>query len=156
MTEPQPRFLLTAADIASMPEERRVHKVNPGAARFQRTIGKLTGLTALGVHVIRLAPGDTSSEYHFHHHEEEFVYVLAGRGVAEIGDERREVGPGDFMGFPAGSPGHALSNPFDTELVCLVAGQHFEHDECDYPRAGKRRLRRDGENVYIPLPPAQS
>jgi uncharacterized cupin superfamily protein len=33
--------------------------------------------------------------------KEEFVYVMYGRGIAEIGDEQHDVGPGDVMLFTA-------------------------------------------------------
>ena len=39
------------------------------------------------------------------------------RGIAEIGDETFEVGPGDAMLFTAPSVGHHLRNPFEVDLV---------------------------------------
>jgi uncharacterized cupin superfamily protein len=48
-----------------------------------------------------MPPGKESFVYHSHHREEEWIYVLSGRGVAEIDGEEFEVGAGDFMGFPA-------------------------------------------------------
>ncbi|WP_231510189.1 cupin domain-containing protein [Fischerella sp. PCC 9605] len=39
--------------------------------------------------------------------EEEWVYILSGRGIAEIGDRSYSVEPGDFMGFS-----HELINLF--------------------------------------------
>lgn len=35
--------------------------------------------------------------YRLHYREEEWIYVLAGRGIAEIGDEEITVGAGDFL-----------------------------------------------------------
>jgi len=47
---------------------------------------------------------------------------LSGRGIAEIGDEEVEVGPGDFMGFATPSSAHHLRNRFDVDLVYLMGG----------------------------------
>jgi len=77
------------------------------------------------------------------------VYVLAGRAIAEIGDEKHEVAPGDFMGFVAGSTPHCLHNPNAEDLVYLVGGNRLPFDICDYPRVGKRRYRINGKNVYV-------
>lgn len=74
----QPRELLKAADIANMEPERAVHALNGNAVRLRKSIGDLTGLTQLGVHLITLMPGHASAEYHRHWYEEEFVYVLSG------------------------------------------------------------------------------
>lgn len=45
---------------------------------------------------------------HVHEHEEEAFYVLEGRGVFAVGDERRELGAGDFVIVPRGLP-HTLA-----------------------------------------------
>jgi len=144
----RPHPLLQAADIQGIPETRYVHPLDANAVRQTRSLGDATGLTALGVHLVRLSPGSVSTVYHFHHHDEEWVYVLSGRGVAEIGDERFDVGPGDFMGFVAGSLPHLLTNPHAEDLVYLVGGTRPPFDVCDYPRIGKRRYRTHG-NVHF-------
>ncbi len=45
--------------------------------------------------------------------EEEWVYILSGRGIAEIGDREYEVEPGDFMGFGLPQQPHHIRNPFN-------------------------------------------
>ena len=98
--------LLRRTDIEALPERRHVHQFNPNAVRMTRSISELLGLTRVGVHLIRLEPGRDSTQFHSHDRDEEFVYVLSGRGVADIGDARHEVGPGDFMAFPERSAPH--------------------------------------------------
>jgi uncharacterized cupin superfamily protein len=98
---------------------------------------------------VRLLKGDTSSVLHMHHQDEEWVYILSGRGIANIGDEQHAVGPGDFMGFAAGSLPHNLHNPNEEDLVYLVGGNRWPYDVCDYPKAGKRRYRINGKNAYV-------
>jgi uncharacterized cupin superfamily protein len=85
---------------------------------------------------------------HSHEREEEWIYVLSGRGVAEIDGEEHEVGPGDFMGFPTPAAAHHLRNPFDEDLVYLVGGETVDVEVADFPRLGKRTIRR-GHDVEI-------
>jgi len=141
--------LLRSADIQTLPEVRRPHPLDPEIVRHTRSLGDAAGLDSLGVHYVRLERGDTSSVLHFHHQDEEWVYILSGRGIAEIGDEKHEVGPGDFMGFVAGSLPHNLHNPHPEDLVYLVGGNRLPFDVCDYPRVGKRRYRINGKNAYV-------
>jgi uncharacterized cupin superfamily protein len=77
-----------------------------------------------------------------HHLEEEWLYIIAGRGIAEIDDHEFEVGAGDFMGFPTPSVAHHLRNPFAQDLVYLMGGESRELEVADFPRLGKRMVRR--------------
>src|SRR3546814_13528598 len=47
------------------------------------------------------------------------------------------VGPGDFMGFTAPSPGHHLVNPYQEDLVYLMGGERSGLEIGRFPRAGK-------------------
>ena len=147
MTTPHP--LVRAKDIEALPEEARKHPLDASLVRHTRSLGDAVGLTRLGVHLVRLTKGGTSAVFHRHHQDEEWVYVLSGRAIAEIGDDKHDVGPGDFIGFAAGSAAHNLHNPHDEDFVYLCCGDHVQFDVCDYPRAGKRRYRIDGKNVYV-------
>ena len=133
-----------AAAIAALPETRNVHQFNANGVRHARNLGDALGLQRLGVHLVRLEPGRDSTTFHYHEADEEFVYVLSGRGIAEIGDHRVEVGAGDFMAFPAPSPGHMLSNPFDEDLVYLMGGERNAVDVVRYPRDGWTLVKANG------------
>ncbi|MGQ0523242.1 MAG: cupin domain-containing protein [Betaproteobacteria bacterium] len=143
--------LLRANDIDALPENERVHALDAEAVRHTRSLGDAVGLSTLGVHLVRLKQGRRSSVFHFHHHDEEWIYILSGRGVTEIGEERMEVGAGDFMGFVAGSLPHNLHNPNPEDLVYLVGGNRLPFDVCDYPRIRMRRYRTNGVNEYVSL-----
>ena len=86
--------------------------------------------------------------YHSHHREEEWIYVLSGCGVAEIDAEEFEVAAGDFLGFSAPQVAHHLRNPYDEGLVYLVGGEALDFDIAEFPRLGKRMVRR-GQEVEI-------
>jgi uncharacterized cupin superfamily protein len=146
--------LLRKSAIEALHEEARAHALDPAIVRHTRSLGDAVGLTTMGVHLVRLKPGETSTVHHFHHHDEEWVFALAGRAVAEIGDEKHEIGAGDFMGFVAGSLAHSLHNPHAGDFVYLVGGNRLPFDVCEYPRALKRRYRVNGKNVYVDHPGA--
>ena len=63
-----------------------------------------------------------------------------------IGDDSFDIEAGDVMAFPAGSPAHSMSNPYDEDLVYLMGGECNSNDVVHYPRIersmvkfGKRR-----------------
>ena len=141
--------LLRKADVEQLHEEVRPHPLDPALVRHTRSLGDAVGLSTIGLHLVRLKQGNTSSVHHFHHQDEEWVYILSGRAITEIGDEKHDVGAGDFMGFVAGSVPHCLHNPHAEDLVYLVGGNRLPFDVCDYPRMGKRRYRINGKNVYV-------
>jgi uncharacterized cupin superfamily protein len=124
------------------PDDRTFrHPLNPHAEVHIRPLSRLTGMSRLGVSQARVPPGKESFIYHTHHCEEEFIYILSGRGVAEIGDQEYEVAAGDFMAFPTPSVGHHLRNPFDEDLVYLTGGENRSVEIADFPRIGKRMYR---------------
>lgn len=143
--------LLRKSDIEQIVETRHSHVLDPEAQRLTRSLGDAAGLKTIGVHLVRLEPGRESTVYHFHRQDEEWIYILSGRGIAEIGGEKFEIGPGDFMGFVAGSAPHTLTNPQREDLVYLVGGNRCPIDICDYPRHGMRRYRVDGVSEFVRL-----
>lgn len=144
---PQP--LLTASAIAAMAEDRFIHPLNPKAIRHGKSLGDATGLHHIGIHQVRVEPGHDSTQYHVHQGEEEFIYIISGRGLAELGEDTVEVGPGDFMGFAAGGLPHSLTNPFGEDLVYLVGGMRLDFDICDYPKINTRLYRRGLKREYV-------
>ena len=138
-------MLITRNDMMQMPEGRRVHPFNENGVRHSRAISDATGMTRIGIHLVRLEPGRDSTTFHYHDQDEEFLYIISGRGIAEIGDETFEVGPGDFMGFTAPSPAHMLRNPFDEDLLYLMGGERNVADIVHYPRIGRTLIKSNGE-----------
>lgn len=131
---------LSAAELAAAPEVHIRHPLNPNSDVHLRSLGRPTGLKRLSLSLARVPPGKESFIYHTHMRDEEFLYILSGRGRAEIGEEIFEVGPGDFMGFTAMSPAHHLMNPYQEDLVYLMGGEQSGFDIGVFPRAGKRIL----------------
>ena len=140
---------LSAEKIAAMAGVRRVHNLNPAAIRTDKSLGDEVGLKNIGIHLISIAPGDKSTEFHTHRYEEEAIYVLSGRGTEVIGDAKQKIGPGDFIGFPAAGVAHETINDGTEPLVCLVIGQRLAQDVVDYPNKGKRLYRNSGQRDLV-------
>jgi uncharacterized cupin superfamily protein len=106
----------------------------PCRARERRRLGDAVGLTQFGVNLLRLSPGAWSSQRHWHSHEDEFVYVLAGEVwlVSDAGEERLRAG--DCAGFKAGvRDGHHIQNRSSSDAVLLEVGARDDRDFGEYP-----------------------
>ena len=140
---------LTAREIAALAERAHRHQFNDQAVRMTRTLGQPVGLEHLGVHLVRLEPGFDSTQFHYHDADEEFVLILAGRGKAYIGGDTFAVGPGDFMGFPAPSPGHGLHNDSAEDLLYLVGGETNPSDVVHYPWIERTMIKSHGRRSWV-------
>ena len=138
------KYIVKKSEIDSMDGLVKVHFLNPNAQRTNKSLGDLTGLTGLGFHVIEIAPGKESTEYHVHYFEDECVYVLEGSGKVIIGEETTDISAGDFIGYRAGGEAHTMINTGDRNLKCIVVGQRLDHDVSDYPKKNKRIYRNAG------------
>ena len=66
-----------------------------------------------------LEPGQ-AQKAHAHVGATKFYFVLEGRGVFQIGAERRELGPGE-LAWSAPGEEHGVENRSDQRLLLLVA-----------------------------------
>lgn len=114
------------------------HDVDSGARREMRTLHSPTGLVRQAVRWARVQAGTGSTAFHTHERTDEWVLILSGRAEARSGDDRFEVGPGDFLGHPAGAPSHRLEAIDD--LTYLMGGQIDADDVVIYPEAGLERV----------------
>ena len=134
----KPHPLLKANAIAQLQQQILSHPLNPNSEIRGVSLSEQAGMQRIGFHLVHIPPGKESFIYHSHQFEEEFIYILAGRGIAEINDEEYEVGAGDFLGFPTPSVAHHLCNPFNEDLVYLMGGERREMEIADFPRLKKR------------------
>lgn len=147
MSDRPKKHLFKAADIEAARETFH-HPWNPSSEITGTALGRTLGLERVGVNLGRIPPGKESFIYHSHESEEEWIYILSGRAVAEIDGEEHEVGAGDFMAFPTPSVAHHLRNPFPEPLVYLFGGESKALEVADFPKLGKRMVR-TGEKITI-------
>jgi uncharacterized cupin superfamily protein len=154
---PPPRALVRAGERG----EPRVyrHPENPAAEVHLTPLSRPAGLSRVAVVLTRIPAGRDAYAYHVHHHDEEWMYVLSGRGVAEVGDARHEIGPGDFLGFPPGGAPHDTHALPGEDLVYLCGGDAWSRSTIeivDFPRLGKRKTFVGTRSAMtFPLPAAQ-
>ena len=76
-------YLLRAADIAARSQTfSHPWVANSEVSGYQ--MGKATGLRRIGVNLGRIAPGKEAFPYHSHWQEEEWIYILEGRGLERV------------------------------------------------------------------------
>lgn len=132
--------LLRAAEVAAL----EVSFCHPWDSRCELRgswMGRRAGLKRTGVSLGRLAPGRHSFPVHLHQFEEEWIYVLSGRGLAMVDGEPVELAAGDFIAFPAPGPAHGLSNPGTEDLVYLMGGENRSEEIADFPELDRRMVR---------------
>ncbi len=143
---PAARVLVRAADRG--PAFPSGHPYNPKAELHGWLLSRAAGLSRMAVNLAWIPPGKESAIFHAHHREEEWVYVLSGKGVAEVDDAVHAIGPGDFLGFPPGTA-HLLRNDGTEDLLLLEGGEILpDVDVAEFPRLG-RRLVRVGRRVSV-------
>ena len=106
--------------------------------RSEEQIGPAGGLQRLGVNIVTLMPGETSTYRHWHEAEDEFLYLLEGRAVVVENDGVHEIGPGDMCCWPAGvDNAHHVLNRSNAPARYLVVGSGAERDCVHYPDQGQ-------------------
>ena len=140
MTQPEPKPLWKADEIEAQPDVQIRHPWNPESEVYIKPLSLGAGLSRVVLSLARVPPGKESFIYHSHERDEEFLYILSGKGRAEIGDDSFEVGAGDFMGFVAPGVAHHLINSHDEDLVYLMGGERSGLDIGHFPKMGRRIL----------------
>lgn len=140
--------VLHKRDIDGMEDLHRIHPFNDKAVINMKSLGNTAGLTTLGAHLVRIAPGDDTTACHNHELSDEFVYILSGTATLTLGEEEHELQAGSFAGFPANGPPHIMKNTGSEDLVYIMAGGRPHVDIVNYPRAGKK-MYKVGERLDI-------
>ena len=109
-------------------------------------VGKLLGLTRIGIHHERLPPGRHTSYPHAESAEEEFVFVLEGNPDVWIDGTLHRLEVGDSVAFPAGTGiCHTFLNNTDSEVRLMVIGEKAKpENRIHYPmNPGYEKSRKD-------------
>lgn len=89
-------------------------------------LGRLHGLTHIGIHYEVAPPGSRTSFPHAEKLEEEFVYVLAGKPDVWVDGELHPLQAGDAVAFPDGTGiAHTFLNNSDEDMHLIILGEHL-------------------------------
>lgn len=120
-------------DIADVPERKGSGYPSPFdtpcAERVRQRLGNAGGFADSGVNLMRLPPGNWSSQRHWHSHEDEFVFLLEGELTLIENEGETVLRAGDCAAFPKGSgDGHHMINKSSATAVYLEVGSRQPAD----------------------------
>jgi uncharacterized cupin superfamily protein len=133
----EPKHLVRTKNLTERDYKLLRHPLNPASEVHVARLGERVGMQRAHLSIARLPPGKESFLPHAHALQEEFLFVLEGRGMALLGDVEIEVGPGDYMGFPTDGTVHHLRNAGETDLVYLMGGESTRTEVTRFPSIGK-------------------
>jgi uncharacterized cupin superfamily protein len=140
-------------DIAKVPERKGTGyppEFNaPCADRIRKRLGDVGRLKDFGVNLMRLPPGNWSSQRHWHSHEDEFVYVLEGEIVLIEDGGETLLRAGDCAAFPKGTGnGHHMINKSGVMAVYLEMGSRQPDDVTTCSDIDMMSPNRDGRFLH--------
>jgi len=101
--------------------------------RSSLRLGDAGGLTQFGVNLVMLEPGAMSSLRHWHHNEDEFVWIVEGECTLVQDEGETVMRPGDCAAFPAGTPnGHHFLNRGTSVAKFMVVGSKAAQEVAVY------------------------
>lgn len=105
-------------------------------------LGDAGGITQFGVSLQVLQPGAKSSIRHWHHHVDEYLFVVSGEVTVTEDDGAHTLQPGDSACWPAGvQNGHTVSNRSASPCSYVIVGTRGDEsgeyvEDLDIPPAG--------------------
>jgi uncharacterized cupin superfamily protein len=100
------RFNVLSGELEAEEEPRA------GFHRVSRRVGEAIGATLIGGTVYDLSEGERVCPYHYHHGQEEWLYVVSGRPTLRAPGGEVELRAGDTVCFGTGpESAHDLSGP---------------------------------------------
>ena len=132
------------------------HPLNERSQIFIHRLSDQAGMQRAHVSLAIVPPEMESFIPHAHFNQEEWVYILDGKGMALLGEEEIEVGPGDFLGYPTDGTVHHLRNVGETNLVYLMGGERMPVEVSRFPTLGRIGVFREGQVHYYPEEPESS
>ncbi len=129
--------------LSEAPEIQKMHGEHWGGFYKILTPSMRPRDGSLGVNWLRLPPGRTAVPFHSHQREDEFFFILSGRGVLRYGEALYSLQAGSCVSCPAKTgKAHQIANTSQTEdLVYLAVGLHDPDEVCRYPDSGKILVR---------------
>ena len=144
MTE-SPKHLVRTGTLDTADALHIKHPLNPNSEVFMHRLGDRVGMQRMHLSLARVPPGKESFIPHAHSIQEEYLFILHGRGTAEVDGKRLAVGPGDYLGFPTDGTVHHLINDGTEDLIYLMGGERSHAEVVRFPSVGKVGFAGEGE-----------
>ena len=140
-------------DIANLPIDSRTNYPEPlnrvVVGRSRKRLGVAAGLDQFGVNLTTLKPGAASALRHWHHKEDELVFILEGEVVLIDDSGETVLKPGDAAAFKAGDQnGHHLVNKSSRDVLLLEIGTRSKHERAEYSDVDMLVIRDDQGTRY--------
>lgn len=132
-----PKHFVRTRDLTAEDGIQVKHPMTGDAEVHWTTLSDRVGLTRAHLNLARIPPGKAAFPLHSHAVQEEFVFVLSGKGRARVGNREFPVGPGDYLGFPTDGVAHDIRNVGKEDLVCLMGGERTKTEVATFPELGK-------------------
>lgn len=101
-----------------------------------RNAGVQAGGHPFDLQIRQIPAGAAICPYHSHAAQWELFVFTAGRGIVRTPEGLHEVGPGDVVLHPPGSP-HQTRAAADSDLECLIVTDNPPVEICHYPDSDK-------------------
>ena len=99
-------------------------------SNINNKVGSIMLDPEVGIGLARMVKGDNISfhvalvenriKLHYHRYRDEVYYIVKGKGLIRVGEEKRDVREGDVVLIPKGEP-HSLENKGKEPLVLVFA-----------------------------------
>jgi uncharacterized cupin superfamily protein len=97
-------------------------------------IGDAIGCEKIYVNIDYVKPGAESVKYHSHSKQEEFFFIIGGKGILRINGKEISIMTGDVISKPAGKDiAHQFINNGSEILQILDVGTREDDDVTTYP-----------------------
>ena len=101
-------------------------------------LGNMAHGKRIGTSLYEVPPGGHIWTYHYHHVNEEAIYVLQGRGSVHLPSGMHPVEAGDYLALPTGPEGsHHVIGDEDVTLRLLIVSILDGADVVSHPDSGK-------------------
>lgn len=116
------------------------HPMNPNSEVFVHRLSDHAGIQRLHMNIARIPAGKESYLPHAHTMQEEWLFIVEGSGMVQIGEDDVSIGAGDYVGFPVDGTVHHLRNTGAEDLVVLQGGERTPREVARFPTIAKTAL----------------
>ena len=110
-----------------------------GRLMFQRQfLGRAAGAAQLGASLYEIPAGGQLWTYHYHHAEEEAIFILEGQGSVRLPAGKTALQAGDYLALPVGPErAHLVLADAGEPLRLLAVSTLHDADVVSHPDSGK-------------------